>query len=163
MCLLGASPKRGSKVEGRNRQGYEQRYQQGGPVYNIDYDRKPQHMIDDQLRQDTRINVNMNRELKEEIIRGVEERIVFFSAEPKDTKSTKHDTTVPSARCSDATISTPAPSNGATCTSAKSFKKNSKEVPKKNRRSKKLKNTLKSCKFYYLNIRGLKSKIESLK
>ena len=26
-----------------------------------------------------------------------------------------------------------------------------------------MKNTLKSCKFYYLNIRGLKSKIESLK
>ena len=110
-----ASPERGSQVEGRNRQGY----QQVGPVYNIDYDRKPQHMIDDQLRQDTRINVNMNRELKEEIIRGVEERIVFFSAEPKDTTSTKHDTTVPSARCSDATISTPAPSNGATGTAAK--------------------------------------------
>ena len=121
-------------------------------------------MIDDQLRQDTRINVNMNRELKEEIIRGVEEIITFFSAEPKDT-STKHDTTVPSARCSDATISTPAPSNGATGTAAKSLKikKNAKEVPKNNRRSKKLKNTLKSCKFYYLNIRGLKSKIESLK
>ena len=133
-------------------------------VYNIDYDRKPQHMIDDQLRQDTRIYVNMNSELKEEIIRGVEEIIVFFSAEPKDT-STKYDTTVPSARCSDATISTPAPSNGATGTAAKSLKikKNTKEVPKKNRRSKKLKNTLKSCKFYYLNIRGLKSKIESLK
>ena len=26
-----------------------------------------------------------------------------------------------------------------------------------------MKNTLKSCKFYYLNIRGLKSKLESLK
>ena len=36
-----------------------------------------------------------------------------------------------------------------------------KKYPKKNRRSKKLKNTLKS--FYYLNIRGLKSKIKSLK
>ena len=52
-------------MEGRNRQGYQQRYQQGGPVYYIDYDRKPQHLIDDQLRQDTRLNVNMNRELKE--------------------------------------------------------------------------------------------------
>ena len=65
-------------MEGRNRQGYQQRYQQGGSVYNIDYDRKPQHMIDNQLRQDTRINVNMNRELKEEIIREVEERITFL-------------------------------------------------------------------------------------
>ena len=65
-------------MEGRDRQGYQQRYQQGGPVYNIDYDIKPQHMIDEQLRQDTRINVNMNRELKEEIIRGVEERITFL-------------------------------------------------------------------------------------
>ena len=46
---------------------------------------------------------------------------------------------------------------------SKEFLKNTKEVPKKNRRSKKMKNTLKSCKFYYLNIRGLKSKIESLK
>ena len=72
-----ASPERGSQVEGRNRQGYQQRYQQGGPAYNIDYDRKPQHMIDDQLTQDTRINVNMNRELKEEIIREVEEIITF--------------------------------------------------------------------------------------
>ena len=76
-----ASPERGSQVEGRNRQGYQQRYQQryqqGGPVYNIDYDRKPQHMIDNQLRQDTRINVNMNRELKEEIIREVEEIITL--------------------------------------------------------------------------------------
>ena len=35
-----ASPERGSQVEGRNRQGYQQRYQQGWPVYNIDYDRK---------------------------------------------------------------------------------------------------------------------------
>ena len=43
------------------------------------------------------------------------------------------------------------------------IKNNTKEVPKKNRHSKKLKNTLKSCKLYYLNIRGLKSKIESLK
>ena len=72
-----ASPERGSQVEGRNRQGYQQIYQQGRPAYNIDYDRKPQHMIDDQLTQDTRINVNMNRELKEEIIREVEERITF--------------------------------------------------------------------------------------
>ena len=85
---------RGSQVEGRNRQGY----QQGGLIYNIDYDRKPHHMIDNQMRQDTRINVNMNRELKEEIIREVEERITFFGAESKDTTSTKHDTTVPSAR-----------------------------------------------------------------
>ena len=109
-------------------------------------------MMDNQLRQDTVINANMNRKLKEEIIRVVEERITFFSAEPKDTTSTKHDTTVPSARCSDATISPPATSNGATCTAAKSLKikKNTKEVPKKNRRSKK--NTLKSCKFYYLYI-----------
>ena len=52
-----ASPERGSQVEGRNRQGY----QQGGPIYNIGYDRKPPHMIDNQLRQDTRINENMNR------------------------------------------------------------------------------------------------------
>ena len=37
----------------------------------------------------------MNRELKEEIIREVEERITFFSAKPKDTTNTKHDTTVP--------------------------------------------------------------------
>ena len=95
-------------MEGRNRQVYQQRYQQGGPVSNIDYDRKPQHMIDNQLRQDTRINENMNRELKEEIIREVEERITF-SAKPKDKTSTKHDTTVPSARCSDTTISTPDP------------------------------------------------------
>ena len=73
-----ASPERGSQVEGRNRQGYQQRYQQGGPVYNIDYDRKPQHMIDNQLRQDTRIKENMDRELKEEIIREVEERITFL-------------------------------------------------------------------------------------
>ena len=73
-----ASPERGSQVEGRNRQGYQQRYQQGGPVYNIDYDRKPQHMIDNQLRQDTQINVDMNRELKEEIIREVEEIITFL-------------------------------------------------------------------------------------
>ena len=65
-------------MESRNRQGYQQRYQQGGPVYNIDYDRKPQHMIDNQLRQDTRIKENMNRELKEEIIREVEERITFL-------------------------------------------------------------------------------------
>ena len=65
----------------------------------------------------------------------------FFSAKPKDTTSTNHDTTVPSARCSDATISPPAPSNGATGTAAKSLKlkKNRKEVPKKNRRLKKLK------------------------
>ena len=56
-------------------------------------------------------------------------------------------------------------SNGATGTAAKSIKikKNTKEVPKENKHSKKLKNTLKSYKFYYLNIRGLKSKIESLK
>ena len=75
----------------------------------------------------------MNRELKEEIIREVEEIITFFSAKPKDTASTNHDTTVPSARSSDATISTPAPSNGATGTAAKSLKikKNTKEVPKK--------------------------------
>ena len=65
-------------MEGRNRQGYQQRYQQGGPVYNIDYDRKPPHMIDHQVRQDTRINENMNRELKEEIIREVEEIITFL-------------------------------------------------------------------------------------
>ena len=69
-----AIPERGSEVEGRTRQGY----QQGGPVYNIDYDRKHQHMIDNQLRQDTQINENMNRELKEEIIREVEERITFL-------------------------------------------------------------------------------------
>ena len=49
-------------MEGRNRQGY----QQGGPVYNIDYDRKSPHMIDNQLRQDTRINETRNREQKEE-------------------------------------------------------------------------------------------------
>ena len=36
-----------------------------GPVYNIDCDRKPPHMIDNQLRQDTRINENRNRKLKE--------------------------------------------------------------------------------------------------
>ena len=59
-----ASPERGSPVEGRHRQGCQQRYQQGGPVYNIDYDRKPPHMIDNQVRQDTRINENRNRELK---------------------------------------------------------------------------------------------------
>ena len=69
-----ASPERGSQVEGRDRQGY----QQGRPVYNIDYDRKPPHMIDNQLRQNTRINENMNRELKEESIREVEERITFL-------------------------------------------------------------------------------------
>ena len=132
-------------MEGRNRQGY----QQGGPVYNINYDRKPQHMIDNQLRQDPRINVNMNRELKKGIMREVEE--------------TKHDTTVPSARCSDATISTPAPSNGATGTAAKSLKRIQKKYQKKNRRSKKLNNTFKSCKYFYLNIGGFKSKIESLK
>ena len=68
-----ASPERGSQVEGRNRQGY----QQGGPVYNINYDRKPPHMIDNQFRQDTRINENRNRELKEEIIREVG-KIIFF-------------------------------------------------------------------------------------
>ena len=61
-------------MEGRNRQGY----QQGGPAYNIDYDRKPQHMIDNQLRHDTIINVNMNRKLKEEIIKEVEERITLW-------------------------------------------------------------------------------------
>ena len=70
-----ASPERGSQVEGRNRKAYQQRSTRG-PVYNIDYDRKPQHMIDDQLRT-TRINVNMNRELKEEFIREIEERIPF--------------------------------------------------------------------------------------
>ena len=73
-----AQKERGSQVEGRNRRGYQQRYQQGGPVYNIDYDRKLQHMIDNQLRQDTRIKENMNRELKEKIIREVEERITFL-------------------------------------------------------------------------------------
>ena len=36
-----------------------------GLSYNIDYDRKPPHMIVNQLRQDTRIKENMNRELKE--------------------------------------------------------------------------------------------------
>ena len=36
-------------------------------------------------------------------------------------------------------------------------------MQKKNRCPKKLKNTLKSSNFFYLNIRGLKSKIESLK
>ena len=60
-------------MEGRNRQGY----QQGGPVYKIDYDRNPPKIIDNQLRQDTRINENMNRKLKEEIIRDVEEMISF--------------------------------------------------------------------------------------
>ena len=59
-----SSPERGSQVERRNRQGYQQRYQQGGPVYNIDYDRKPPHMIDNQLRQESRINEIMNRKLK---------------------------------------------------------------------------------------------------
>ena len=65
----------------------------------------------------------------------------MFRAKPKDTTSTNHDTTVPSARYSDVTLSTTAPSNGATCTAAKSLniKKNTKEVPTKNRRSKKLK------------------------
>ena len=74
----------------------------------------------------------MNRELKEETKRGRGKNYIF-SAEPKDTTSTKHDTTVPSSRCSDATTSTP--SNGATGTAAKSLKikKNTKEVPKKNR------------------------------
>ena len=61
-------------MEGRNRQGY----QQGGPVYKIDNDRKPRRMIDNQLRQDTRINENRNGELKEEMIREVEEIINFF-------------------------------------------------------------------------------------
>ena len=32
-----ASPERGSQVGGINRQGYQQIYHQGGPVYNIDY------------------------------------------------------------------------------------------------------------------------------
>ena len=41
---------------------------ESGPVYNIDYDRKPLHMIDNQLRQDTRINENRNRELKEKLL-----------------------------------------------------------------------------------------------
>ena len=35
-------------------------------------------MIDNQLRQDTRINVNMIREIKEEIIREVEEKSTFL-------------------------------------------------------------------------------------
>ena len=60
-----ASPERGSQVEGRNRQGYQRRYQQRGLVYNIYDDRKPPHMIYNPLRQDTGINDNMNRELKE--------------------------------------------------------------------------------------------------
>ena len=72
-----ASQERGSQVEDRNRQGYQQIYQQGGHVYNIDYDRKPPHMIDNQLRQDTRINENRDRELKEEIIREVEGKNTF--------------------------------------------------------------------------------------
>ena len=72
------SPERGSQVEDRNRQEYQERYQQGGPVYNIDYDRKPPHIIYNQLRQDTRINENRNRELKEEIIREVDEIITFL-------------------------------------------------------------------------------------
>ena len=38
-----------------------------GHVYNIEYDRNPQHMVDNQLRQDTRINDNMNRELKKKL------------------------------------------------------------------------------------------------
>ena len=41
-------------MEDGNRQGY----QQGGSAYNIDYDRKLPHMIDNPLRQDTRINEN---------------------------------------------------------------------------------------------------------
>ena len=127
------SPERGSQVKCRNRQGYQQRYQQGGSVYNIDYDRKPPHMIDHQLRQDTRIHENMNRELREEIIREVEERITFLVQSLKTQQVQNMTPPVPSARCSDATISTPAPSNGATGTAAKSFKikKNTKEVPKK--------------------------------
>ena len=50
----------------------------------------------------------------------------------KTQRSTKHDTTVPSARCGDATISTPVPSNGATCTTAKSL-----IITKKKKRKKK--------------------------
>ena len=63
-----------SQVECRNRQ----RYQQGWPVSNMYYDRKPPQMIDNQLRQNTRINENRNREPKEDIIREVEEIITFL-------------------------------------------------------------------------------------
>ena len=48
------------------------RISQGGHVYNIDYDRKPPNMLYSQLTQDTRINENRNRELKEKNIREVE-------------------------------------------------------------------------------------------
>ena len=58
-----ASPERGSQVEGCNRQ----RYHLSGPAYNIDYDRKPPHMIDNQLRQDTRINENGKKYEKKKV------------------------------------------------------------------------------------------------
>ena len=47
-------------MESVNRQGY----QQGVPAYNIDYDRKLPHMIDNQLRQDTRINKEWKKRTK---------------------------------------------------------------------------------------------------
>ena len=59
------------------------------------------------------------------------------SAKFKDTTSTKHDATVPTARWSDATISAPMPSKEATDTAANSVKKNTKQVPTNNRCSKK--------------------------
>ena len=144
-----ASPERGSQVEGRNRQGYQQRYQQGGPVYNIYYDRKPPHMIDNQLRQDTRINENRNRELKEKIIGEVEERITFLV---QSLKTQQVQNMTPQYHQQDAVMQQyqqqPIKWSNRHSSKELKLKRIQKKYQKNNRRSKKLNNKLKSCKFY---------------
>ena len=81
--------------------------------------------------------------IKRRIIREVEERITFFSAEPKDTTSTKHDTTV---HQQDAVMQQYQHQHHLMEQQAQQQRvyksKRIKEVPKKNIRSKMLKNTL---------------------
>ena len=74
-------------------------------------------MIDNQLRQDIRINENMNRELKK-YKRGRGKN--YFLVQSLKTQHVQNMTPciVSSARCSDATISTSASSNGVAGTAA---------------------------------------------
>ena len=122
-------------MEVKNRQGY----QRGGHVYNNEYNRNFPSRIDNRLRHDVGINESekSQKDLKEEIIGEIEKIINFFSAKHKNTTYTKCDTTVSTARCNDATISSAVPTNGATDTTAGlNIKVNKKKRPNNNLKSK---------------------------
>ena len=89
--------------------------------------------------------------------------MIFFSAKHKNTTYTKCDTTVSTARCNDATISSAVPTNGATdtTTAGLNIKVNKKKRPNNNLKSKFNKkqgipyNHIKNIKIKLLNIQGL--------